>query len=381
MRIAVFSPVFWPYRGGMGRVVENETKELQKNGCRVDIFTPRYSFKWLKEEKWFGDKIYRLDPLFKFGNAAVIKIKQAELQNYDVLHLHYPFIGGIKEVLRLKKEKDLPLVVTYHMDLIASGWRGIFFKVYSWLTLPKIVKIADQIIFSSLDYGQNSFLAKYLKKQPNKFSVIPFGVEKKDLELTKIEVRNQLGLDQKEKIILFVGALDKAHYFKGLDILFVALKKINQEQLKFKVIIIGDGELKNSYQKKAQKLNLRNQIIFKGRVSDEDLLKHYRAGDLLVLPSVTKSEAYGMVVIEAAMQGLPSLVSDLPGVREQVSNYGKIFKFGDSNDLSKNILNILNNENNFKEVSEEASGWAQRNRSIKQEAGQLLDVYKLVAKK
>lgn len=382
MRIAVFAPVFWPYRGGMGRVVDNEVKELQKNDCQVDIFTPRYSCSWLKEEEWFGSKIYRLEPLLKFGNAAVIKIKkEVELQDYDILHLHYPFIGGVKEALRFKKEKNLPLVVTYHMDLVARGWRGLFFKIYSWLTLPKIFKNADRIVFSSLDYGQNSFFSNYLKKQPNKFSAIPFGVEKKELKMSPTEVRDQLGLNQKEKIILFVGALDKAHYFKGLDVLFSALKKINKEQTGFKAVVIGDGELKNKYQKKAQRFNLDKQIIFKGLVSDEDLIKYYRAADLLILPSITASEAYGMVVIEAAGQGLLSVVSNLPGVREQVASFGKVFKLGDSDDLSRKILDILSNESNFKKMSEEAEKWAQKNRSVTEEARQLADVYKLVAKK
>ncbi|MCX6779214.1 MAG: glycosyltransferase family 4 protein [Candidatus Magasanikbacteria bacterium] len=376
--MAVLTPVFWPYSGGIGRVVANEAMGLKAEGHGVDIFTPRYKTAWQRAEQWQGVNIRRLKPGWKIGNAAGIKVESIDLEKYDLIHLHYPFIGGVKSVLKWKKKTRKPLVVTYHMDLVADGWRGILFKIYSWIVLPKIVAAADKIIFSSLDYGQHSFLAEYFKKQPAKFTAIPFGVEIKDSRASnKIEAKKELGLNSIGKVVLFVGALDKAHYFKGLDVLFAALYELRQFKEDFKVVIIGDGGLKDYYQKKARQMWVFDKIKFVGKVNEEDLQKYYQAGDVLVLPSIGPSEAYGMVLIEAQTQGLPVIASNLPGVREQVGeDRGRLFKIKDSKDLAKQISVILKDKDLAEKMGEAAKNWANKNRSIKQEVESLLAVYK-----
>jgi len=377
MKVAFLTPVFWPYKGGIGSVAANEVRGLKAEGCFVDVFTPHYQTTWLKEEEWLGSKIFRLQTKWKIGNAAGLNIRPDDLENYDVVHLHYPFIGGVKSVLKWKKQSHKPLVVTYHMDLVANGWRGLLFKIYSWIVLPKLVAVADKIIFSSLDYGQHSFLKKYLKKQPAKFLAIPFGVEIKNAGLSKIEAKKELDWGGVGKVVLFVGALDKAHYFKGLDVLFASLPKLGQFKEKIKVVIVGDGELKNYYQKKANQMGVADKINFAGKISDEDLIKYYLASDVLVLPSIGSSEAYGVVLIEAESQGLPVIASNLPGVREQVGeDRGKLFKIKDSEDLAKQILSILVDINLAEKIGTAGREWVKNNRSLKQESEKLLAVYK-----
>ena len=380
MKVAVLTPVFHPYKGGIGSVVANEVRGLRELGCDVDIFTPCYS-KNCQEETGLGSKIFRLKARLKLGNAAWIKPELAKLKKYDLVHLHYPFIGGVGTILKYKKQSQKFLVVTYHMDLVATGWRGLFFKIYSRLTLSRLVAAANKIIFSSLDYGQNSFLSSYLKQQPEKFTVIPFGVSFQDFKLDKIGVRKQLIIKETEKVVLFVGALDKAHYFKGLDILFQAAKEVLQKnRLDFKILIVGDGELRRSYENKAQEMGLINQVRFEGRVSDEDLLKYYQAADVLVLPSIGRSEAYGMVLLEAEAAGLPVIASDLPGVREQVSaERGFLFKVGDAQDLARKIFLILEDEKLQQRLGEAGEKWIKSERSLRQEANNLLAVYKSIA--
>lgn len=375
MRVAVFTPVFWPYRGGIGRVAENNAISLKALGCEVDIYTPHFNKSWPSEEKFQGVHVLRLRPKSTFGNAAWIA-GNLDLSRCDIIHLHYPFIGGVRNILKWKKQYHKPLLVTYHMDLIARGWRGFLFKIYSLIVAPKIARAADRIIFSSLDYGRSSFMAKLVEKQPEKFLEIPFGVSPLTSILGKIESRQELKLGEKEKIILFVGALDKAHYFKGLEVLFLAIKKIVPFRNDFKLVIVGDGEKRNFYEGKVRKLGIASQVKFFSKVSDIDLIKHYRAADFLVLPSTTRSEAYGMVLIEAASQGLPVIASNLPGVREQVSERGLLFEAGNSIDLRDKILSFLDDEENLRQKGEVAKVWVVHNRSLSQEAEKILTVYK-----
>ena len=183
MRILFVSPVFKPYSAGIGRVVENEAKGLSRSGFEINILTPLYNQRWIQEEKNNAYAIRRVKPLRQLGNAALIKNWPRE--DFDLIHLHYPFIGGVRATLKLKKKTGQPLVVTYHMDLLQDGFKGLFFKIYSRLTLPKILQAADKIIVSSLDYAQNSALAPFFLKYQGKIIEIPFGVEESGKYLNK----------------------------------------------------------------------------------------------------------------------------------------------------------------------------------------------------
>lgn len=370
MKILFVTPVFRPYSAGIGRVAENEARVLSQAGFEIKILTPLYNKRWNLEEKINNYLVQRVKPLWQFGNAALIKDWPKD--NFDLIHWHYPFIGGVRATLKLKKKTNKPLVVTYHMDLLQSGWRGVFFKIYSWITLPKILKAADKIIVSSLDYAQNSALAPFLSQYQKKVVEIPFGVEKTEKFLNKEDARRELRL-YSTKTILFVGALDKAHYFKGLPILFKSLQLL-KNQVDFKLVIIGKGESQGFYQNLANKEGLSNQVIFKGFVSDEDLLKYYQAADLLILPSSGRSEAYGMVLLEAQNQGLPVLVSDLPGVRKQVApESGGIFPVGDFKKMSEVLKDFFAKD---KINNGDIKRWILENRSIDLEIKKLSDLYK-----
>ncbi|MBI5023319.1 MAG: glycosyltransferase [Candidatus Magasanikbacteria bacterium] len=378
MKIAIITPVFPPYLAGIGNVAAQQATGLKQKGMKVAVFTPDYG----KDVP--GDGVRRLKPFLKFGNAAWILNLDKELADFDIIHLHYPFIGVIDAVLRCKK----PLVVTYHMDLVDRGWKWLFFKIYIYLTLSKVIKKADKILVSSMDYAQHGFLAPYLKKWPEKFVEASFGVELprdiKDSCLSagrlrcaqndKNEIASALPRND-NKMVLFVGALDKAHYFKGVDILLDAMK-----DLKYKLIIVGDGDLRSHYEEKAKKLKMCDRVIFVGRVSDEKLSEYYQSADVFVLPSIDKSEAYGMVLLEAMAHGLPVVASNLSGVRSLVGeDRGLLVEPGNIKELALALTKILSDDENRRVMGLAAKKWVEENMTVKKEINKIVEIYSTLA--
>jgi glycosyltransferase involved in cell wall biosynthesis len=211
--------------------------------------------------------------------------------------------------------------------------------------LPRIIDRSDKVLVTSWDYAKNSALKEWIVAEPEKFEEVPIGVNHllfkprfRDKEMMK-----QYDLYDKS-VILFVGALDKAHYFKGVNILIQAIYKLNDND-DFRVLLVGSGDMMDSYKSLADNLGLSKKIIFIGKASDQDLLKYYALADMLVLPSIDRSEAFGIAALEAMACGVPVIASDLAGVRSLVikKETGLLVKPGSVQNLTDMIRILLKN--------------------------------------
>jgi len=359
MRIAIISPVFPPYRGGIGTAAYTEAEELSRRGHEVAVFVPRRkTAKDFSAENKF--KINRLRPVLKYGNAAFLPQLWWKLNNFDVVHLHYPFFGGAEVVWWWRARSPLfrvgkfptkvgtPLIITYHHDVVGKDWLGKFFHWHTKKVMPKILGAAEKIIVSSFDYGKNSNLKDILEKNPNKFYEIPFGVDAEKFSPTppRKDLADKFGLFA-GRTVLFVGGLDQAHYFKGLEVLVRAKAEVPNA----KILVVGDGDLRSHYEKMVANLNLKDQIIFVGSLASEDLPDYYNLADVVVLPSLDQSEAFGIVLIEAAACGKPIIASNLPGVRSVVDYGVNGFTVtpGNAKELAEKINYFLDNPATAKE--------------------------------
>ena len=345
LKIAHIVCAFPPYKGGMGNVCFEQAKELSKLGHQVVIFTPQYNKNIPLIEDVYGFRIYRLRPFLKFGNSAFLPTLPKKLKSFDIVHLHWPFIGT-GELILLNKSILSKLVIQYHMDLIDSNVRGFIFSLYNILFNKQLVKSGKKILVSSLAYLKTSKIRKYYKEFKDKFVISPFGVEqdrffpqeKNEKLLLKHSIKSN------EKIILLVAALDRAHYFKGIDVLLGAIASKDLSSLAMKLIIVGDGDLRKGYEKLAKDLGVFNKVIFAGKVSDKDLPQYYNLSDIFILPSVSRSEAFGLVSLEAMACAKPIIVSDLPGPNSLVEGNGLIVKVNDVEDLAQKIKKLIENE-------------------------------------
>jgi glycosyltransferase involved in cell wall biosynthesis len=368
MKIAEIVCTFPPYPGGIGNVAYHNARELAQRGHEVVVFTPKQSSK-IKSNKVTieegGFKIKWLQPILRYGNAAFLPQLFFGLKNFDIIHLHYPFFGAaeivwLSSVIHRRggassRQPSVKLVITYHMDVVGKGFLGWFFRMHTKYIMPRILRRADKVIVTSFDYAENSNLAPLLKEKREKFVEVPCGVDidKFFPRAKDSTILAKHGLSASDKIILFVGNLDRAHYFKGVDYLldaFVILRKrLGVEQIKneqggkVRLLMVGSGDLLLDYKNKAKALGLADKAIFAGFISDEDLPKYYNLADIFVLPSIDQSEAFGMVAIEAMASAKPVVASDLPGVRSVVGDNatGLLAHTKNEGDLANRLSSLL----------------------------------------
>ncbi|MFH1233558.1 MAG: glycosyltransferase family 4 protein [Patescibacteria group bacterium] len=401
MKIAQIVCTFPPYKGGMGNVVYNFSNGLAGLGHDVTILTPDYS----TNNNFFDDsklnfKILRLKPWFKYGNAGFIPQLFWKLDDYDIAHLHYPFFGAMEIIILLKLffRKKIKLIVHYHMDAKANGFKGLIFKLSNLIILPILLRQAKIITYASIDYIKHSNIAKYYDKNSKKFRETLFGVDLKRFKETSLTTFCQGGNStppthscqgggmENQKNILFVGGLDKAHYFKGLENLLQAVKilknshvflsclpfeegqgkvKLTTEtqptlpplvrrEVGFNLTVIGEGDLKNYYKNLVKNLKIDKIVNFPNQVDNSKLVDYYNDCDVFVLPSISQSEAFGLVLLEAMACAKPVIATDLPGVRGVFENnrQGLIVKPGDVYDLVEKLKIILTNNNLAKQMGQ-----------------------------
>ncbi len=346
MNIAHIVCVFPPYKGGIGNVAYNFGKIAQKNGHSVTIFTPNYN----NVTNDYNLNIVRLNPVFKYGNGAFLPQLFFKLKKFNIVYLHYPFFGGAELVWLTKifNKGKFKLIIHYHMDVNSISMITNILSVPSNLIFNSLFKKADIITSASIDYIKNSKLSKIYQKNKEKFYEVPFGVDtNKFFPLYKKVVQNHINL-------LFVGGLDRAHYFKGIKVLFRAISYLNFNE--WRLIVVGDGELKNDYVKLAKKLKILRNIKFLSGIDNEKLTEIYRNSDLFILSSINKNEAFGIVLLEAMSSGLPVIASDLPGVNSVFTNgkQGFFVEPGNEKDLTEKINRFINNRDELKEMGQNA---------------------------
>jgi len=336
LKIAHVVCTYPPYRGGMGGVAYEYVERLRARGYNVHVFT-------IKDQEVEEDPryVHRVPGIIHIGNAGVLPSLFHRLAGFDLVHLHYPFFGGAEPVIvRKAMRKDQGLVMTYHMDNVASGVKGALFSVHRRLLFPWLMTRVDRILVSSLDYAKHSALAEL--DVMDRTEEHPFGVDLNHFHPgEEIQLREHHQLPHHLPILLFVGGLDSAHAFKGIPELFNALEKLFS--YRWHLIIVGEGNLKQTYQALAAQQGLSDRVFFAGNVSDEDLPRYYRLADIHVFPSTKRAEAFGMVALEAAASGIPSIASDLPGVRTVVrdGDTGLLVPPGNIERLSEAISLLL----------------------------------------
>lgn len=364
MKIGYITCVFPPYRSGISTTSYDFAKIMANSGNEVVVITTLQGDK-LENENF---KIIYLKPWIKFGHGYFIPqiIRAIRRENFDVLHFHCPFFGAVEVIALyfLFKSKNIPLAIHYHMDFLAPN---ILLKILSFgqIATKYLCRKADIITVSTFDMLKNSMIKSIYGLYPEKFCEIKFGV---DLEKFKPDYGRKINK------LLFVGALDKAHYFKGVDILIRSFAMLNRKDIVLDVV--GDGDMKMQYEKLSQELKLNN-IIFSGSIDRAALIKKYQESKAVILPSINEGEAFGMVLIEALACGTPVIASNLPGVRTVFDDgiNGMLVKPNDSDDLRLKIELLLNNPD-ISAMNTRARKKAEENYDIKKNILKLNDIYK-----
>jgi len=301
-------------------VAWHNARELAKLGHEVHVFTGSHTDRTGDGDAPHGVCVHRLKPVVRVGNAPLLAGLFPALRRFDLVHLHYPFFFGAETVLAASRAFGVPYVITYHNDVELQGRLAPLPRLYHRLIGRRVLAGARRLLFTTRDYGLTSFAA-HLARHPVT-GEMPNGVDIHRFSPTHDggAVRSRHGVGDGECLVLFVGGLDRAHYFKGLGVLFDAIHRLGPDAPA--VLVVGDGDLRSDYERQVYDLRLTGKVHFSGRVGDADLPFHYAAADMVVLPSVTRGEAFGVVLLEAMASGKPVIASDLPGVRAVVRATG-----------------------------------------------------------
>jgi len=230
------------------------------------------------------------------GGPAAFARFRALAREADVIHYLFPW--PFADVLHQLVRPRTPAVLTYISDIVRQKWLGAAYAPLMQRTLCRV----EAIVANAPLYACTSPVLSDPAISA-RVRVIPLGIDERSYPHAGDEgIIRRLGLDDGGPFFLFIGVL---RYYKGLHYLIRAAAKVNA-----RIVIAGTGPEGEALNELASEAGAQN-VIFAGQVSDEEkvaLLQHCKA---LVLPSHLRSEAYGMVLVEAAMFGKPMISCEI----------------------------------------------------------------------
>jgi len=277
-----------PYPGGMESHLQTLCEELSKS-IEVEVLVA--SDRWRSERSRQGQvELVRLATALMLHGTPVVPLMARAMRRAqpDVVHLHFP--NPMAALACLMSRLAVPIVVTWHSDVVRQRRAAAAFAPL----LSLLLRRCAAIIVGSTAYIETSAV---LSARRNLCHVIPFGIRADAFEHPNIarvaELRRRYG----ERVVLGVGRLI---YYKGFEHLVRAMADVQATAL-----IAGDGPLGVALSAEAVRLGVGDRVALLGRVNDADLKACYNACDVFALPSVERSEAFGIVQLEAMACGKP----------------------------------------------------------------------------
>ena len=360
MKIVHIGKYYWPYSRGIETYLKLLCERLIE-AADIEVIVANNSAKTVHEEI-NGVRITRLGRLFElaatsfcFSLPFVLRKKKP-----DIVHIHLP--NPWAELCYFLAGCPGKLVVSFHSDIIKQKF---LLKLHNPLHKAFLNK-AEKIIVATPAHAEFSPVLSKLPK--NKIEVVHYGIDVKKSQTFDQKTLNEIIKKTGKPLVLFVGSLV---YYKGLEILLQAAKLLNKKSpsppfpeevgMKFKgkfqptkivdcnphFLLIGNGPLENKLKKMVKELEINNRVHFFGNVDDETLRAAYHACDIFCLPSTYRSEAFGIVQLEAFAAGKPVISTNLKSGVPYVNldeKTGLIVPPGDSKKLAEAITTLLESE-------------------------------------
>ncbi|HEX6831977.1 MAG TPA: glycosyltransferase [Rudaea sp.] len=305
MRVLHIGKFFPPHPGGIERSSADLTAALAVRGVGVAMLahadpgtsgsTQVIDGVEVSRVRCHGQLVHApLSPDFPFALRRAIRRFRP-----DLLHLHVPNTSAFWALLS-PAARRIPWVVHWHSDVpldAAKTALRVAYRVYRpWE--QALLRRAAAVIATSQPYCDASVALNVWRE---KVSIIPLGIDDPNRSVAKTTSWPADGLR-----ILAVGRLS---YYKGFDVLLQALAQLPSAQL----LLIGDGPCEAALRAQARELRIADRVRFAGRVDDDELAAAYASADGFCLPSTERSEAFGLVLLEAMRARLPTVASAIPG--------------------------------------------------------------------
>jgi glycosyltransferase involved in cell wall biosynthesis len=352
MRVLVSLTYYRPHVSGLTIYVERLSRALAARGHLVTVLTSQYDRALPRRETLSGVQVIRVPVLTRVSKGVIMPtigwMATRLVPAHDVLSLHLPQLDATGLAVRGRLWRK-PVVVTYHSDLLLPrspiNWLA---QTVSDLGNEAVAHLADRLVAYTDDFARHS---RYLSRHLHKVTVIPPPVEMPVAAPEAVQAfREQHRLNGDGPVI---GLAVRLAAEKGVEYLLEALPRILERYPGARVLHAGPREAigEVAYLQRLERLIAvhRDRYTFVGTLDPEQMAVFFANCDVHVLPSINNTETFGLVQIEAALCGTPTVASALPGVRmpTRITGMGRTAPPRDPAALADAILEVLGRRSDY----------------------------------
>jgi glycosyltransferase involved in cell wall biosynthesis len=347
VKAIIVAPHFHPRVGGVETYTLNIANQLITLGWDVAVITSGNESN-MTRTSLSGMTVYRLPIAVTVSNTPVGVGWRRRLRRIfaderpDVVNGHTP-VPYLADVAQ-RASRSIPFVLTYHNDLHKDAViPQAIVRILHHTVIDRTLRRSTGIIATSDYYIRES---RYLKRYEQKISIVPPGV---DLVTFNPDVRVSADLATRyarNRVILFVGSLNKSQQYKGLHILIRAFARIHAESPDVRLVVVGKGDGLDMYRKSAAAAGVAGHIDFAGYVGHVELAQYYKLARVFAMPSTSRSEGFGMAYVEAGAVGVPVIGSAIGGVPYSVRHdqTGLLVRPNSVDDLRVALRELVGND-------------------------------------
>ena len=356
MKILTVLTYYRPHTSGLTIYAERLARAFVKRGHEVTVMTNQYDPSLPLEEMMDGVKVIRVPVIARVSKGVLAPtfgwVATKLAWQHDVVQLHLPQFDAPGVAFRARLFGK-PAVLTYHCDVqLPQGWFNRFVNFVLDFQNNMAGMLASHIVTYTRDYADHS---PYLSRFASKLTPILPPVEMPVPTPEAVSAFAEKHRTKERKPV--IGMVTRFASEKGVEILLEALPTILKKYPNAQVLYAGQHE--NVMGEQAYFARLASKIreyessghwTFLGNLDPMQLATVYPNLDVITVPSLNSTEAFGLVQIEAMKNGVPSVPSALPGVRQPVKMHGmgEVSEIGNAESLAAAILKVLDNPEKYK---------------------------------
>jgi glycosyltransferase involved in cell wall biosynthesis len=349
MKILTVLTYYRPHTSGLTIYAERLARAFVRRGHQVTVMTTHYDPSLPSEEMMEGVKVIRVPVAARVSKGVLAPtfglVATKLVAQHDVVQLHLPQFDAPGVALRARLFGK-PAVLTYHCDLLLTRtWFNRFVNAVVNFQNNMAGRLANHIVTYTQDYADNS---SYLSRYASKLTPILPPVELPVPAPQAVAAFADVHRTKERRPVIGMAARLAAE--KGVEVLLDALPKILEKYPKAQVLfagtyqnVMGEQAYSDRLMPRIREFEIQGHWTFLGNLDPVQMAAFYPNLDVLTVPSLNSTEAFGLVQIEAMMNGVPSVPSALPGVRRPVQMHGMglVSQIGDSASLAESILGVL----------------------------------------
>lgn len=356
MKILTVLTYYRPHTSGLTIYAERLARAFVKRGHQVTVMTTQYDPSLPREEMMDGVKVFRVPVLARVSKGVLAPtfgfVATKLAWEHDVVQMHLPQFDAPGVAFRARLFGK-PAVLTYHCDVqLPLGFFNRFVNFVLDFQNNMAGILASHIVTYTQDYADHSpFLSRYASKLT---PILP-PVELPTPMPEAVSAFAETNRTRDRKPVIGMAARFASE--KGVEVLLDAMPAILKKYPKAQVLfagtyqnVMGEQAYSDRLMPRIHEYEIHGHWKFLGNLDPVQMAAYYPNLDVLTVPSLNSTEAFGLVQIEAMLNGVPSVPSALPGVRQPVKmhNMGVVSEIGNSESLANAILEVLDHKEKYR---------------------------------